>query len=103
MTALTEIDSDTIREVLMEVVEDILGTSNFHVSLEPGSKKGDNFVGIVYRIAFSRTDGFNTQNGVAKKKSGQLFLKVAPTNLLRREHFSARICFLREMYVYNEV
>lgn len=78
----------------MEVVENLLGTPNFHVSLAPGSKKGDNFGGIVYRIMFNRID---------EKKKRSLFLKIAPSDDVHRVKLFARAIFIAEMFVYNEV
>lgn len=102
---LEDIDSN-IKDVLMEVIEDLLGTPNFHVGLQPGSKKGENFVGVVYRIVFSRkdADGMRKPNGQQhKKQDSNLFLKISPTNEHHRKQMSARACFLCEIYVYNEV
>ncbi|XP_055296755.1 uncharacterized protein LOC129565669 [Sitodiplosis mosellana] len=91
---LMEVLSDAIREALFEVIEDLLKTENFKVNIEPGSKKGDNFIGIVYRIIFSTAD---------KKRSSKLFLKIAPENEEHREKVLAHRFFLREIYVHNEV
>lgn len=37
---LMELLTDSIREALFEVIEDLLKTDNFKVNIEPGSKKG---------------------------------------------------------------
>lgn len=99
---LSEIASDLIKDALFEVVENMMGTKNYQINLEPGSKVGDNYIGIVYRILFKPLDK-SQYIGRSQKKPSKLFLKVAPTNPDRREHFFTRPCFLREIYVYNEV
>lgn len=99
MENLADIASDIVKEVLIEVIEDLVGTPNFHVSLEAGSKKGDNFMGIVHRVSFDRKDA----KGGKKKHCKKLMLKIAPTNEDRRNALSVRASFLREMTVYNEV
>lgn len=55
---------------------------------------GDNFIGIVYRVFCNTAD---------KKKSSKLILKIAPENEAQRQLVRARSCFLREIYIYNEV
>lgn len=55
---------------------------------------GDNFIGIVYRVIYNKAD---------EKKTSKLFLKIAPESEVHRRMVRARPCFLREMYVYNEV
>lgn len=37
---LMDVLSDSIREALFDVIEDLLKTQNFKVNLDPGSKKG---------------------------------------------------------------
>lgn len=75
---LVEITSDTVRNELTNVIEELLGTSSFQVSLEPGSEQGANLVGIVYRCLIHRTDinEFHVQNSGTKKQLSKLFLKV---------------------------
>lgn len=91
---LTREFPENIRKVLFDVVEDLLKTDNFKVRIEPGSKKGDNFLGIVYRIICYTAD---------EKRSSYLFLKYAPENDCQRKQLSIHSCFAREIYVYNTV
>lgn len=108
---------DEVKGVLFEVVEKILQTEKFKVRVEEGSKKGnfqlkknvicsndkrffifflagDNFLGIIYRIVFSTTD---------ETRSSNLILKVAPIDETRRNQYHTRMCFLREMFMYEKV
>lgn len=62
--------------------------------MEKNPISGDNFIGIVYRINFSTSDG---------KHSSSLFLKVAPTDEIRRLMFNVQPCFMREIYAYDVV
>lgn len=95
---LSEISSETIRSAVEETVAKYLQTDKVKISVEAASKAGDNFIGIVYRVSFSKLE----QNGKTEKVS-QMIVKVAPTNLARREQFRPRDCFLREIQLYNEV
>lgn len=66
------------------------------ITIESGSKNGDNFIGIVYRATGAAT----SENGVEKLT---IILKVAPTNKMRREKFFTRPAFEREIFVFNKV
>lgn len=55
---------------------------------------GDNFVGIVYRITCSTEDGSRTKS---------LFLKIAPSDPIRRTMVPVGKCFVRESYMYEVV
>lgn len=95
--------SEVIRNGLHEVLAKELNSEKIDVNIEMGSKKGDNFVGIVYRVnaklAAETTNGKTNEN----KSSIDVILKVAPTNKPRREQFCSRHFFLREIKMYDEV
>lgn len=55
---------------------------------------GDNFVGIVYRITCSTEDESRTKS---------LFLKIAPSDPIKRAIVPVRNFFIRESYMYNVV
>lgn len=100
-SVLSKIPSELIRNGLRKVFSEKLQTENVKIGVESGSKNGDNFIGIVYRVtgeviqsADERTDAANNL---------KLILKVAPQSLSRRERFFSRPCFLREIFIYNEV
>lgn len=97
---LSEISSEVIRNAVVETVENKLKSKNHNIHVSSASQSGDaNFIGIVYRVTFREEGG--SENG--KTPISKLILKVAPSNLARREQFFSRPCFLREIYLYNEV
>lgn len=95
-SGLSEISSELIREMVEEFVENELNSKDYKIDVSSASQAGENnFIGVVYRVAFGKND--------KSKSISKLILKVAPTNLARREQFISRPCFLREIYMYNEV
>lgn len=95
---LSEIPGDVIRTALCETIENKLKSKKYKMNISSASTAGENnFVGVVYRVAFNKEDE-NNKNAIWK-----LILKVAPQNSARRSQFMSRICFLREIYMYNEV
>lgn len=98
---LSALSNDLIKSALNESIEQLLKTTKYDTSIEPASKKGDNFVGIVYRVTCERTG----TDGNAKNSSDplKLILKVAPQHQMRRDAFPSRQLFLREIYIFNEV
>lgn len=94
----TAVSSAVIQTALNQSIEKLLKTTKYETRIEPASKKGDNFLGIVYRVTCDRT--------AANKSSAdplKVILKVAPQNQQRRDAFPTRQCFLREMYLFNDV
>lgn len=92
---LSTISSDAVKMVLIETIENILKTKNFKIKLNPASKRGDNFIGVVHQVQYTE------KNDESQKSS--MILKIAPTNLARREHFFVKPYFLREIYIYDTV
>lgn len=94
---LTEISSEVIRSTLCEAIEKKLKSRKYEINVTSASQAGDNnFIGIVYRVSFGKEDEPPT-------KSFKLILKVAPQNVARRAQFFSRPCFLREIYMYEQV
>lgn len=92
---LSEIPNDVMRKALRETIEEKLKSKNYTVAISSASKAGENnFVGVIYRVSFSK---------VGEEGQNKLIFKVAPQNEVRRSQFVSRICFLREIYMYNEV
>ncbi|XP_031627329.1 uncharacterized protein LOC116343426 [Contarinia nasturtii] len=97
---LSEISSELIRTTVRETVENELKSNNYKINVSSASQSGDNnFIGVVYRVSFCKEK--KIENGV--NSISKLILKVAPQNVARREQFMSRPCFLREIYLYNEV
>lgn len=104
-SGLSQLPSDVIRSGLNELFSERLQTENFKVCIESGSKNGDNFIGVVYRVIGEKipSDDANKSGKGAGAKKLKIILKVAPQSLSRRERFFSRPCFLREIFIYNEV
>lgn len=98
---LSKLPSDVIRNGLHEIFAEKLQTENLKICVESGSKSGDNFIGIVYRAIGEAIPGDDKNESDANKL--KLILKVAPQSVSRRERFFSRPCFLREIFIYNEV
>lgn len=97
---LSDIPSVLVRSALLETLEEHQKSKNYQVHLSSATKVGDhNFTGIIYRVSFNREDG--AQNG--EKTASSLILKIAPDNLARRNQFSARSAFVREIYTFDKV
>lgn len=95
--------SDVIRTTLRQVLIQELGSNEVDVNIETASKKGDNYMGVVYRVNGKLSHNDENGNGEVSKSSINVILKVAPTNKARRESFTSREIFLREIMMYNEV
>lgn len=93
---LSALSHELITSALNDTIKSLLNTTEFETKIEPASKKGDNFVGIVYRVTCH--DKNDDQAAPLK-----LILKVAPQHEQRREMMNSRQCFLREIYLFNEV
>lgn len=90
------LSNELIRTGLDETVEAYLQTTKYDVEIEPASKKGDNFMGIVYRAICRKSPNDNAANL-------NVIVKTAPQVEQRREAFFSRQCFLREIYIFDEV
>lgn len=68
------------------------GFGHFEYDIEPGSNKGDNFLGIIKRVTIK--DGVNKL---------PLILKIAQSSEILRKIQPTRAYFLREIYMYEKV
>lgn len=99
-SALSEISSHMVRKAVLETIEGLLKSKNCKINVTSASKAGENnFIGIIYRISFSKLSEDGNEVGPAQN----LILKVAPQNLLRRSQFVVRPAFVREIYSYEKV
>lgn len=97
---ISTIPSELIRAALKETVENKLKSKNYKINVSSASTAGeDNFVGILYRVSFNAAD--RGENG--KSPALKLILKVAPQNEARRAQFFSHACFMREIFMYDEV
>lgn len=98
---LSEIPSEVIRKALYEIIEKKLKSTKNKITVESASKAGEsNFVGIVYRVSFSKE---NDAKEMYEDKEEKLILKLAPQNEGRRLYFQSRHLFLQEIYMYEKV
>lgn len=88
----TEITSNVVA-ILSNFLDVKYGKQNYKYRIQEAAQKGDNYMGVVYRIIIE------TGNGLKEK----LILKVPPQNPLRRKQFFARAGFLREALAYEKV
>lgn len=91
-----------IRAALNEAIKARIKTSDYELTIESASKKGDNFMGIVYRVTCHKSSAQRVAENAANTNL-RLIVKVAPESEQRREAFFSRLCFLREIYLFNEV
>lgn len=93
------ISSELIRSTLKKTIKNEIGSENFKINVKSASQAGvTNFIGIVYRVFFEKEDKIDN-NQIASS----LILKVAPQNAARRAQFYSNPCFLKEIYLYDEV
>ncbi|XP_013097757.2 uncharacterized protein LOC106080772 [Stomoxys calcitrans] len=97
MADSNEDETNEIPSKVMASVNTLLdlkfGNKNYTYKIELVGKKGDNYMGIVYRIDVCATN--------LEKRNMKLILKVPPQNPLRRNQFFARPGFLREALAYD--
>ncbi|KAG5671600.1 hypothetical protein PVAND_001793 [Polypedilum vanderplanki] len=86
---------EVYEKVLQEIIEKELNLLPEDCIKEyaAGSAKGDNYLGIVYRI--------NVKSKKDKNSFLNVIAKLPPQNASRREQFSANFCFLRECQFYD--
>lgn len=89
----TELPNKVYENAIKDFVRSRLGHEDYELKIGAGSKKGDNALGIIYRVeVFSK--------GVKKIS---LILKVSPQNLSRRREFLTHEIFNRESEFYDEI
>lgn len=87
----TEVYQRTLKEIVSKNCN--AAYEDCEVTIEAGSAKGDNYIGVIYRITVKPPKG-DTLNIIAK---------LPPQNAARREQFFARPCFLRESEFYDVI
>uniref|UniRef100_A0A1A9VLX7 CHK domain-containing protein n=1 Tax=Glossina austeni TaxID=7395 RepID=A0A1A9VLX7_GLOAU len=86
--------SDLVYKILNNFLNKEYGQGKYKYDIKGATKKGDNYLGVVYRITVKMLDNEDNRH--------QLILKVPPQNLLRREKFFARPVFLREALAFEK-
>lgn len=92
---LHELPAEKYNETLRKIVENKLKVSfgDCKVEISPGSAKGDNYVGLVYRVTVTSPNDDKLN----------IIAKLPPQCIARREQFVVRPCFVRESLFYDEV
>lgn len=92
--------SEIILSHVRQTIGKILNSKNYKLNVSLVTEIGeDNFIGVIYRISFGLLD--ETKNG--QKLTHNLIAKIAPCDLEYRNIWCPRPCFMREIYMYDEV
>lgn len=89
---ITQLPNEVYDLALKEIIQNNLNDDEYEIAYSSGSNKGDNYIGIVYRIEVK-----------SKDKNLNLIAKLPPQELARREQFFVRPCFVRESQFYDDV
>lgn len=92
---LFEFPQKAYKKAVLEIVEKNVEGKDIVIVCSAGSNKGDNYLGIVYRIDVKDKNDANIKLSFV--------LKSAPQNEARREEFFAHAAFERESLFYEEV
>lgn len=89
---ITQLPNEIYDLALKEIIQNNLNGDDYEIAYSAGSGKGDNYIGIVYRVEVK-----------SKNKNLNIIAKLPPQDLARREQFFVRPCFLRESQFYDDV
>jgi hypothetical protein len=92
-----ELPAKIYKSALKEVIENNcnLSVNDYKISIDAGSAKGDNYIGVMYRVTVK-----DKKNDEEKFK---IIIKLPPQNAARREQFFVRPCFIRESDFYEKI
>ena len=85
----------------LDYIDEIVKKEGFldhQIEVEPASKHGDNFLGIVSRVIVR---GTRLIDGKATEDRLDLICKLPPDNAARRQEFRSSEFFTREAFAYN--
>lgn len=91
-----ELPTERAKETLECILKHDLMLKDYVLEISPGSAKGDNYLGIVYRVKITES------TPKLKEKIG-FIIKMPPMHPQRREQFFARPSFIREILVYEKL
>lgn len=99
MANFKEDASSDISPPVIEILEKFLNLKYeeriYQYEIQGAAKKGDNYMGIVYRVTITPLN--------ENRNKESIILKVPPQNQQQRNQFFARAGFLREALAYEEV
>lgn len=92
---ITRLPNEIYEAALREIIKNNFDDDDYEIEYSAGSSKGDNYIGVVYRIEVRSKKNLT--------KTLHLIAKLPPQDSARREQFFARPCFLRESEFYDEI
>lgn len=95
-TLTIELPTEQAKVALDTLLKEKFKLRDFSLETTAGSSKGDNYIGIVYRVLVK-------ESIPTLEKPLGFIIKMPPMHPQRREQFFARPCFLREITVYEEL
>lgn len=94
---LSEIPSELVRSALHETIQSLTNSANDRIEITSISEiVAYNASAIIYRVSFTTKDE-------SSSPTSSLILKVSPQNLTRRALLYSRPCFLRDIFIHDEV
>lgn len=95
-TDFSELPNEIYEKALQEIISTQLkDCKNYEIKCGAGSKKGDNMLGIIYRISVNCKSDSNLNLN--------LILKTSPQNIARREQYLTHEIFGKESQFYREI
>ncbi|XP_045454768.1 uncharacterized protein LOC123664216 [Melitaea cinxia] len=97
--------------ITLEFLQDLLKDEYPDVTIQdfegaPGSKRGDNYTSMVYRVTLKGSRKHIDQDGtteVIEPWEGSIVYKCLPESILRREAFKSDELFCNEVAFYNKI
>lgn len=89
---ILQLTNEIYKNSIQEIIENNLKITDYEIECTAGSAKGDNFLGVVYRIRV-----------ISKKENFTLILKIPPLSAARRDQCNSRGIFLNEIEFYEKV
>ena len=94
-SGIDQLPEEIYKQTLKNIIDTYLSSTfeKCKVVINAGSAKGDNYIGVLYRVNIEDANG----------KELNVIIKLPPPNVARREQFHARPCFVRESVFYDSV
>lgn len=91
---LSIISNEIVKKKISDFFSEKLKSKNIRLVVENGSKNGDNFMGLIYRVS-----GTNDENN----ERASIIVKMASSNPVTRKWFFSRPAFICEIFTYSKV
>lgn len=89
--------------LLVNGIANTEGFNEFTVETQPGSKHGDNFIGVIVSIIITGTRTNFRAPAAEEKEKLYLLCKLPPATEARRQEFQSARNFKREVLMYSKV